>query len=202
MSEGAAPRTGELLRRIGQLVAYSPESAPEIRIGDPDRLREQSQALGIPFPVELATMLTESDPVAFTVPLPGEDIDFISLEDVSDVARDEGLPTGLLPFGRVGKAILAIDAREMGAGADRGPVVAARKVGAEWELEPAASSLEGFLVTLVGILSWFRDTEGGDADGEEPYYSRELTPEQLAQIEQVVQRLDPDNTDFWMSVLA
>lgn len=202
MSEGTAPRTGELLRRIGQLVAYSPDSAPEIRIGDPDRLHEQSQALGVSIPVELATMLTESDPVAFTVPLPGEDIDFISLEDVSDVAAEEGLPTGLLPFGRVGKAILAIDARENEAAGGGNPVVAARKVGADWELERAASSLEGFLGTLVGILSWFRDKEAVGDDGEEPYYSKELTPEQLAELEQVVQGLDPDHTDFWMSVLA
>jgi hypothetical protein len=199
-------RAGELLRRIAQLVAFAEDATPEIRVGDSEELAALDGALSAGVPPELKTMYAESDPASLSVPLAGEDLDFIPLEDVNDVIAEEALGEDFVPFARAGKTLLCVRTTTTPE-TSAGGVVALRRVGTEWEEEAAGTSLDSFLTVLSEILERLRpaaDDETGAASAGQGLTALvvELSPETLVEIESAVGEIDPDHTDFWMSLLS
>ncbi len=200
------PRSGELLRRIAQNVAFTENSTPEIRVGDRGELDALDAALPGGIPSSLEAMYSESDPVSLTVPFAGEDIDFIPLQDVADVIAEESVSSEYVPFARAGKILLCIKSASNDDRSDE-QVVALNRVGTAWEEEPAGRNLETFLAVLANIVERLtvRSKQGAaEPSSQEVSYSLgpDLSPENLVAIETAIAEIDPEHSDFWMSLIS
>lgn len=206
-SGGPESRAGELLRRIAQLVAFTEDATPEIRVGDLEELAALESALPRGIPSALRTMYSESDPVSLTVPLAGEDLDFIPLQDVAEVLEEESIGDQFIPFARAGKTLLCV-ATTSHAGGSEQAVVALSRSGTIWEEEPAGAGLDRFLTVLAEILYRLGSRTGNGpaatvaAEDTGPAFSVEVAPEALVAIESVIDKIDPQHADFWMSLLS
>ncbi len=199
---------GEILRRIAQVVAFAEGSTPEVRVGDPAEFDSLNQVFPVGLPDALLDLYRESDPVSLTVPLAGEDIDFIPLSDIADVHSEEGLNPDLIPFARAGRTLICLKASPETAGGDGG-VLALSRVGGAWEADTAASSLVNFLSVLVEVLNILglgTTTQSGDAattgTGGSALMTPTTSPELLIAIENIVERIDPGNADFWIDLVS
>ncbi len=202
------PSAGEILRRIAQVVAFAEGSTPEVRVGDSAELDSLDQMFPAGLPLALLDLYRESDPVSLTVPLAGEDIDFIPLSDIADVHSEEGLDPDLIPFARAGRTLICLKASPESAGGDGG-VLALSRVGGAWEADPAASSLVNFLSVLAEVLNVLglgTASRSGDPATAEPGGSALVapssSPELLITLENAVERIDPGHADFWIELVS
>jgi hypothetical protein len=207
-----APRSAELLRRIAQVaLAVSPDVVPEIRVGDTQMLDRLREHFGGSLPATLEAMYAEADPGALTIPLPGEDLDFIPLSDAVDAHIEDGLPPNFAPFARASKAVIAVDVQAAKGGPDaehveQAPVVVLQRTGGEWDSEVVAESLDRFLSVLLEVLEWMyrsmRAQSAGEGERSPADISVTVDPEKLVELESLLEEVDRDHVDFWMSLVS
>lgn len=208
MSDGpqSLSRAGELLRRVAQIVAVFEGTTPEVRVGDRDKLISLAHVVPGGLPSSISVMYSESDPVSLTVPLAGEDLDFIPLQDIADVRVEESLPPELIPFARAGRTLLCVRAGIPSESQDA-PVVALSRVGNEWEEESAGKNLETFLAVLVDVLARLtaeaQQIAGTrDQQGVTTTLGIEIPPLKLVELEAAIQEIDAEHAEFWLTLLS
>lgn len=177
----------ESLRRLAQAVATLDNATPRVDLGDSAVIREVELGLGITLPETLRQMYLDANPVALTLPLPTEDIEFCPIAELEDLRDELDLPLDVIAFAREDGLPIAV-AVEV---ADPEIVVGSR-TSTGWAWETVASGLRDFLAAMAEIAEAFAST-GGDLATR-----FELEPSALVGLEERLSSIDDDYADRWM----
>lgn len=181
------------LRRLAQAVTTLDEATPRIDLGDPGQLEQVEAELGHPLPPDLRTLYVDSNPVALTIPLPADDIEFIQLSEIIATRDDLDLPDGVVVFAQEGETPYAVRTDNP----DSLFVAEGTQSSEGWSWEPVASSLADFMRALAEVTEAFASSRADDLASK-----FEVGTDEQISLEEKLSEIDEEYADRWLEWLA
>lgn len=178
------------MRRLAQAVQSLDAETPRIEIGSSEQLHAIETELGRKFPNQIRSVYLDSNPVALSVPMPVEDVEFIPMAELAQSDSELDVGASHIPFAREGEILYAVDIESE-------TVVSGTRSSSGWEWEPIASKLSHFLGALAAVAETF-----ASMSGETLANKFELDPEAQISLEEDLQTIDPRFVDRWMEWLG